>query len=389
MADLSRIGERERLKPNRGDEPHWQRLRAGCYLGYRPSRKGGKGTWFARAYDAEKLKYSRKALGDYGALAGHDVFTAARKDAEAWADLVETGGVRPRDLVTVADACRTYLETKPGAIAAGVFRRHVYSDPIAKVKLDKLRKHHLQAWRQRLVDAPALISRTKAGEKRTKRRAASTINRDMVPLRAALTRVLAKGTPGTEAAWQDALRPIKKAGSRRLQYLDRQQRAQLVDAADRTAQPFLRAMCLLPLRPGPVAALRVRDFEERTRTLHVGNDKNGEPRLIGVPAVTANFLKAQSKGKGPNELVFTREDSKPWCRNTWKGPIKHAAKAAGLSTEPTAYTFRHSVITDLVIGGVPLLTIAQLAGTSVEMIQKYYGHLLRDAAEAALAKLAL
>jgi hypothetical protein len=30
--DLSRVGERERLKAQR--EPHWQRLRAGCFLGF-------------------------------------------------------------------------------------------------------------------------------------------------------------------------------------------------------------------------------------------------------------------------------------------------------------------------------------------------------------------
>lgn len=62
--DLSRIGKREALKAKVGDEPHWQRLRAGCYLGFRPSKKGGKGSWLARAYDPEAGKYARKALGN-------------------------------------------------------------------------------------------------------------------------------------------------------------------------------------------------------------------------------------------------------------------------------------------------------------------------------------
>lgn len=60
MPDLSRIGEREKLKP--GDEPHWQRLRQGVYLGYRPSKKKAGGTWFARCYDAETNRNSRKRL---------------------------------------------------------------------------------------------------------------------------------------------------------------------------------------------------------------------------------------------------------------------------------------------------------------------------------------
>ncbi|MEC7399488.1 MAG: integrase, partial [Pseudomonadota bacterium] len=66
MADLSKIGERDALRSRKGDEPHWQRLRHGCYVGFRPSKRGGRGTWFARAYDPDKCKYSRKALGDYG-----------------------------------------------------------------------------------------------------------------------------------------------------------------------------------------------------------------------------------------------------------------------------------------------------------------------------------
>ena len=231
MADLSRIGERDRLKPKAGDEPHWQRLRQGCYVGFRPSKRGGKGTWFARAYDPDAGRYSRKPLGDYGALSGHDVFTQAKVDTEGWAETVESGGVRARELVTVADACEVYLEEKPGSIAEGVFRRHVYSDSIATVKLDKLRRHHLRAWRKRLEQAPALITRNKKGEKRTKERAKSTVNRDMVPLRAALGQVLKPGAPNTDAAWQEALRPFKGADKRRELYLDRAERKRLIDAS--------------------------------------------------------------------------------------------------------------------------------------------------------------
>jgi hypothetical protein len=36
-----------------------------------------------------------------------------------------------------------------------------------------------------------------------------------------------------------------------------------------------------------------------------------------------------------------------------------------------------------------LLTVAQISGTSAEMIERHYGHLVRDAAVEALAGLAL
>lgn len=66
-----------------------------------------------------------------------------------------------------------------------------------------------------------------------------------------------------------------------------------------------------------------------------------------------------------------------------------AAKAADLPPTATAYTLRHSTITDLVKAKLPLLTIAQISGTSVEMIEKHYGHLANEAAVEALGTLAL
>ena len=389
MADLSKIGERDRLKPRAGDEPHWQRLRAGCFVGYRPSKRGGRGAWFARTYDADTRKYARKALGDYGALSGNDVFAHAKRDAESWADRVESGGVQSRKMETVADACRAYIEDKPGPIAEGVFRRHVFGEPIAKVKLDRLRRHVLRDWRKRLEDTPALLTRNKVGEKRTKTRAASTVNRDMVPLRAALGRVLSPGAPGTDAAWQEALRPNKGADGRRDLFLDRGERKRLLDAVEAHAKPFVHALCLLPLRPGALAKLTAGDFDKRTRTLTIGKDKHGRPRQIAVPQAIADFLAEQTQGKLPGAPMFVRGDGRAWNKDAWKHPIKFAVKRAELPGAAAAYTLRHSVITDLIREGLPALTVAQISGTSVAMIERHYGHLVRDDAEQALARLLL
>ena len=89
--DLSRVKEREALPNQR--EPHWQRIRPGCFLGYRPSAREGPGNWIARAYDEPERQYRLKALGDYGARPGRERFAAAKKDAEAFAGQIESGGV--------------------------------------------------------------------------------------------------------------------------------------------------------------------------------------------------------------------------------------------------------------------------------------------------------
>lgn len=385
--DLSKVGKRDDLKPRR--EPYWQRLHAGCYLGFRPSKCGGAGTWIARAYDQDRGRYHVKSLGDFGALPPNERFTAAKREAGKISEIVESGGEVRRKIETVADACREYLKARPGSIAEGVFRRHVYDDPIGRVKLDKLRRHHLASWRERLEKAPAVISRTKAGQVRHKVRAPSTVNRDMAPFRAALNKVLAPGAPNTEAAWQEALKPVRNADRRRSLYLDKGQRRLLLKHVALEARPFVEALCLLPLRPGAMAALTVGDFDKRTSELTVGKDKAEGGRRVMLPGAVSKLFNQQTKRKLPTAPLFMRANGKPWDRNTWGDAIEDAAKAAQLPTGTTAYTLRHSTITDLVTAGLPLLTIAQISGTSAEMIERHYGHLISEAAVKALAELVL
>lgn len=226
-------------------------------------------------------------------------------------------------------------------------------------------------------------------EQRFKLRSQSTVNRDMAPLRAALGRLLTPGTPNTDAAWQEALTPAKGVGKRRDIYLDRNERRALLDACDAEIAPFVRALCLLPLRPGAVANLTTGHFDKRTRVLTIGKDKNGKPRQIPLPENVVDFLAKQTKGKLPEAPIFMRGDGRPWNKDAWKGPIKEAVTKAQLPPGVSAYTARHCVITDLINAGLPVLTVAQISGTSVQIIQDHYGHLVGDAAAEALAGLAL
>lgn len=173
----------------------------------RPHVKVRERGW--RAYDEGQRRYHLKALGDFGTLPGRERFADAKKAAEAVALLVESGGQPAERIDTVEDTCRRYLETHPdvvGRVTCGIF-----SDPIASVKLTKLRRSHFQAWRQRPQQKPALVTRRKKGPQVTRPRAPSSINRELATLRAALNKVLTPGTPGTEAAWQEALRAIRNA----------------------------------------------------------------------------------------------------------------------------------------------------------------------------------
>jgi integrase len=385
VADLSKVSHREALKARR--EPYWHRLHPGCFVGYRPSAKSGSGTWIARAYDDQQRAYRLRALGSFADQAASQRFSLAKQVAEAFAADVARGGVSEEKIETVGDACRSFA--RHSAEAEKRFTRYVYSDPIASVRLERLRRAHTAAWRDRLEKKPALVSRGKKGEPITRERSPATLNRDMAVLRTALGKVLALGAPNTEAAWQEALRPVKNATKRRTLYLSHDERRRLVQNAGAEAEPFVRALCLLPLRAGAVATLTTGDFDKRTSELTIGKDKAGNGRRIVVPPATAELFAKSAQGKLPTAPLFMRANGKPWDKESWKGPVAEAAKAAKLPPGVVAYTLRHSVITDLVTAGLPLLTVAQISGTSAEMIEKHYGHLVRDAAVEALAGLAL
>jgi integrase len=376
--DLSTVRTRERLKQR--NEPYWHKLTTGQYLGFRP----GRGSWVARVYNRDAQTNVFHALGDFTDLQPSARFDAARRAALAFGEHINGGGNnRP---ITVREACERYAETRPDVKAR--FAKHLYTDPIAKVELQRMTRTQVKAWRDRLEKTPALVTRRKVGKQITRPRSPATVNREMTAFRAALNAALEDGYVQNALAWKEPLTAIKADGRRNL-YLDRDQRRELLENISEEARAFVTALCLLPVRPGALAALQVADFDHRRGELVIPRDKSGAGRRIVVSANAATLMKSQSRSKLPGAPLFSRANGKPWDKQTWKAPIKDAARAAGLPDATTAYTLRHSTITDLVTAGLDLFTVALIAGTSVVMIEKYYGHLQRKRAADALAGLAL
>lgn len=387
-ANLQRVESRDKLNPRPSNQAYWISISKGCYLGFRPSilksAVKGAGTWLAKFNDTQTGKKPTTTLGDFGHLPGNERYGAAKKEAEAWFKKLASGG--SAESIDIAEACRRYAHGKPDAEQR--FQRHVYGDPIARVLLDKLQPHHVKDWRRRLEAKPAIVGAHKdRSSSPTRERSPASINRDMVPLRAALNQAMDGGYVQTDTAWSKPLRPVKATGRRKL-YLGEDQRRALLAAMPADIAAFCRGLCRIPLRPGALAALRVRDYDTRTRELSIDTDKESAGRRVVLPDHTAALFKEQTRGKLPAAHLFTRADGKGWSKQTWKSPIKEAAAAADLPKETVAYTLRHSILTDLVTGGLDLFTVAQLAGTSVAMIEKYYGHLQKGHAEKGLAKLA-
>ena len=123
--------------------------------------------------------------------------------------------------------------------------------------------------------------------------------------------------------------------------------------------------------PGLWPSSRLATSTGRLKVLKIGQDKSGKDRRIKLPNVTAEFFETASKDKLPTAPLLSRADGKAWNKDAWKGPVKAAVEAAKLPDGTTAYTLRHSVISDLVHDGLDLLTVAQISGTSVAMIERH------------------
>jgi integrase len=389
---IQRVADREKLKPRR--TPYWVTVRQGFYLGFRLMTAGSAGSWSARYTDPRTGEQPQTSFGKLDSIPPAERYDAALKLAEAWFQHVGLGGAPQR--TTVRQAAERYVERlrreRGEAAATRAVERLgplVYAHRIASVQLSDLRRQDLAKWRDWLTNRPADVTRGKDKDSReTRQRAPQTIDRDMAVLRAALNLAHRDGLTASDAAWKGALSPTGAKSGRRNIYLDRDERVRMIEAASAEARPFVRLLCVLPLRPGAAAALRVDAYDPRTRSLKIGQDKTG-PRVINVPPATAAFLADCVRNKLPGAHLVARGDGRPWDKDTWGEPVKEAAVAAGLPKATVAYSLRHSAITDLVHNGLDLLTVAQISGTSVRMIEEHYGHLRQEHAEQALAALSL
>lgn len=384
---IDTVTAREKITPRR--DPYWQRVSRGLYVGFRKMSAETSGTWFAR-YRDERNAQLRQTLGALENHPASERFDKAVAAARAWISASAMGETLGSH--TVKDACDAYtskirqLKGDNAANDLGArYRRWISKDPIRSIALHKLTQDNVSALRKRMTEAPVHIGRM--GKIRT--RSKDTVNRDMAAVRAALNMAFDEGKVASTAAWRKPLAAFKNVSRRRDVYLDREQRLRLIQCCPPDLARLVRGLSVLPLRPGALAALTVADFDARVAVLKIGKDKSGGDRKLKLPPAIAEFLKDAAAGRPRAAPLFIRDDGLAWNKDLWKKPIKAATAAADLPTSTVAYALRHSAITDLVHAGLDLLSVAQISGTSVAMIEKHYGHLRSDVAAVALSKLAL
>lgn len=424
--DLLTARGRAKLQPREQGDAYFRTLARGQAIGFRPSKSAGSpGTWVARYRDRDTGKLITKSIGEF------DTYDAAVKRASELFGQASKG-IDVRVKHTVTDACHAYTKSLEGLRPQTAeetrarFERLVYfgedadtsstnkDDPrhwFGGIELSRLRREHVERWF-------ASISED---------RAPSTANREFRSLRAALNYGLDSRMVADDHAW--GIKVHSNSERARVDaYLSKAERRRIIadDTRDGSfAMPelemryFCQFLALTGLRPGAVAGLRVRDYDARKQLLAINKDKAGGGRIIQVSDKAAPILKIMAKGQEPDAWLFRvavqvlvpiEGQAKqrlewavlPWRKDLWKDRFKAAATTAadklaaqakslreqGKASEAeeleasasrvrgaTVYTLRHSAISDMVEGGLPIHSVAKTCGTSVEMIEAHYGHL--------------
>jgi integrase len=114
----------------------------------------------------------------------------------------------------------------------------------------------------------------------------------------------------------------------------------------------------------------------------------GKRRVVYLPPTMLTHLKELAR-EHPDGPLFRTRAEKPWSRPAAAKAMRRLERKAGVS-RLTPYAFRHTAITDALAKGIPAHVVAELMGTSVRIISRYYAHLdaRRDVLREAARKLA-
>ena len=153
------------------------------------------------------------------------------------------------------------------------------------------------------------------------------------------------------------------------------------------AYNFVLIMCNTGMRPPEAKNLRWRDVairaddqERKFVVLHVrGKDKSRQLVAASNVADYLERIRVIGKATGPDDFVFTTSKGTPattlYHRLIEKLLIESGLLRSSSGSRRSTYCFRHTYATFRLSEGVDVYFLSKQMGTSVQMIENYYGHI--------------
>jgi len=183
---------------------------------------------------------------------------------------------------------------------------------------------------------------------------------------------------------ENPLKRVKRPQNKRRERIPTaDEREQILMAIkDEPFREFVFAMQETGARPGEVRKVTAAHFSEENGAWilpeHKTRKKTGKPRVIYLtPAMIT--LTRKLAGQWPDGPIFRgpkRKGCQPYSRNAIRCRFRRLRAKLPQLKGIVSYSYRHGFITDALERGVPVATVAELAGhTDLKMIQQHYGHL--------------
>jgi len=350
---------RSKLKPNR--EPYWHRITRGRFVGYRKLKAGG--TWIAR------FKSSRKSLGSDG---GIDFDEALRRTNE-YCDQMDAG---VEIACTIRQAIDQYCDdfaTRKNTKDAEKYRKrlnNILPDSIKDTPVHKLTTLQLTQWRTaRIVQ---LDENPTEDDLERQRRSKCTNKREFSQIKAMLNFTVAQGIVDSDSAWKRIKNFGEDVEKARSIFLTDEEIGAILNAAKEPYKTYYRACLLLGSRPGEPADLQVKDFDAKERTIFYG--RKTAKRTTHLSDAAYELIKENIKSKLPNALIFPNHHGEKWQDYELVNAFKKLRRELKLPESVVMYCFRHYFISRCLESDMDILAVARNCGTSIERIEKNYGH---------------
>lgn len=421
--DLETRAARLSLPRLPGDKPHWANVHSGLAIGYRP----GSGAWIIRAHiGGTRTRHEKIGIADdYAPADGERIlsFKQVAKRAPSKYDELREGAKadraakaepaadaqtkpepeQPKGPYTVREAVEAYIVFLKTKRRTGIDARQradaLILPVLGNIALRDLKRERLAEWLEDVAATPPRLRTRKGqpqryrtidpGDKVAERRRQSSANRTWTILKAALNQAWRARKIDSDVEWR-AVKSFEDVDAARPRWLDNAEARRLINAAG-DFQLFARAALQTGARYGALCGLNVGDFEA-----HIVRQQNGEEIEEGnlhylsykgrggkVKAVTIKlteegtaFFKWITAGRSRAEIMLPRSDGARWKKSQQTRVMREVCKSAKIDPPASFHVLRHTWASQAVMGGMPLLVVAQNLGHSdTRMVEKHYGHL--------------
>lgn len=163
-----------------------------------------------------------------------------------------------------------------------------------------------------------------------------------------------------------------------------------IEGSDGNVADLLKCYYATGARTAELLNCRVSDLLPVTKQLVLGRHKRERTmskkvvRQVTLNEEAFGIVIRHCEGKQPADHIFANGRGTPWTVRKVAQRVERArevAKAVGLGTvrnEITVYDFRHLWISEALMTQMDVTMVARMAGTSISMIERVYGHFRTD-----------